>query len=241
MKDTSCLEECQLVDNMVLRNVSCLSVFYDERLIDFFLLVSEVYYIFTVVRNKKHCMSGHSKWNNIKNKKAALDAKKGKIFSQLAKNIRAAVKEGKSGDPQFNPSLRVLLDKARAANMPGAKVQKAIDVGLGKGAAAQVKEILYEGFGPGGVGFLVVGLTDNPNRTSAEIKNIFSKAGGSLGSPGCVAYMFERGEGSDFVTTMPMQIDDETQQQELQDLIDTLREYDDVEDVYCVGDWPEKE
>ena len=177
-------------------------------------------------------MSGHSKWNNIKNRKAAVDVKKGKVFSQIAKNIRVAVREGKSGDPQFNPSLRVLLDKARVANMPNAKVQKAIDVGLGKGVGANVKEIIYEGFGPGGVGLLVVGLTDNPNRTSAEIKNIFSKAGGSLGAPGCVMYMFERGEGSDFVTTIPMQIEDEKLRQKLEDLMDQLRSYDDVEDVF---------
>lgn len=186
-------------------------------------------------------MAGHSKWNNIKNRKAAVDAKKGKVFSQLSKNIRSAVREGKSGDPQFNPSLRLLLDKARSANMPTSKVQKAIDVALGKGASANVRENVYEGFGPGGVGMMVVSFTDNPNRTSAEIKTIFSKAGGSLGSPGCVMYMFERGEESDFVCLMPMKIEDEKHAQQLQDLIDKLRENEDVDDVYCAGDWEGKD
>ena len=185
-------------------------------------------------------MAGHSKWHNIKNRKAAVDAKKGRIFSQLARNIRIAVKEGKSGDPKFNPSLRVLLDKARAANMPNAKVQKAIDVGLGKGEGANLREIIYEGFGPGGVGLLIVSLTNNSNRTSAELKNILSKSGGSLGATGCVMYMFKRGEGADYVATMPVQVEDGKQQQQLQSLIDKLRNYDDVEDVFCAGVWEGK-
>lgn len=186
-------------------------------------------------------MAGHSKWNNIKNRKAAVDAKKGKEFSQISKNIRMVVKEGKSGDPKMNPALRVQLDKARAANMPNSKIQKAIDAGLGKGANGIIKEVVYEGFGPGGVGMIAIGLTDNQNRTSAEIKFAFSRSGGSLGSPGSVMYMFSRSEDGGYVSTMPMEITDESQKKQVQDLIDTLRENDDVEDVYCVGEWPEKE
>lgn len=186
-------------------------------------------------------MAGHSKWNNIKNRKASVDAKKGKIFSQLSKNIRSAVREGKSGDPQFNASLRLLLDKARSANMPTSKIQKAIDVALGKGASANVRENIYEGFGQGGVGFLVVALTDNPNRTSAELKTIFSKSGGSLGSPGSVMYMFERGLDGEYTCIMPMIVSDPTHSAKLEDLIDKLRENDDVDDVFCAGEWEGKD
>jgi YebC/PmpR family DNA-binding regulatory protein len=186
-------------------------------------------------------MSGHSKWNNIKNRKAAVDGKKAKIFTQLAKNIRMAVKEGGSGDPKFNASLRLLLEKAREANMPKDKVQKAIDVGLGKGDGANSQEVIYEGFGPGGVGMMIVAMTNNHNRTSGEIRTILSKAGGSLGAPGCVKYMFSRSENNEFVLTMPMLITDLSTQEALQELIDSLLEHDDVEDVYCVGEWEGKE
>ncbi len=186
-------------------------------------------------------MSGHSKWNNIKNRKAAVDGKRSRIFTQLAKNIRMAVKEGGSGDPRFNSSLRLLLEKAREANMPKDKVQKAIDVGLGKGEGANSQEVVYEGFGPGGVGLMAVSMTNNHNRTSGEIRNILSKAGGSLGAPGCVRYMFERSENNEFVLTMPMAVSDEDTQVALQELLDELVEHDDVEEVYCVGEWEGKE
>ena len=147
-------------------------------------------------------MSGHSKWSTIKHKKAATDAARGKVFGQLARLIRAAVKEGGSGDPQHNASLRPLLDKARAENMPKDKIKKAIDVGLGKGGEGAAKEIVYEGFGPGGAGIMAVAVTDNANRTAAEVKHIFSNYQGSLGSPGSVAYMFTRGEDGGYVSTI---------------------------------------
>lgn len=186
-------------------------------------------------------MAGHSKWNNIKNRKGAVDAKRGKIFTQLSKQIKTAVKEGGSGDPQSNAGLRLAMDKARLANMPKEKIQKAIDRGLGKSkSGARLQEIIYEGYGPGGVGFLITAVTDNANRTSSEIKFIFSRSGGSLGGPGSVAYMFERNQEGEYETTMSMQIENEKDQEELQKMIDTLRENDDVEDVYCVGEWEEK-
>lgn len=186
-------------------------------------------------------MSGHSKWNNIKNKKAAVDAKKSKMLGLLARQIRNAVKEGKSGDPQFNPTLRTLLDKARAENMAKEKIQKAIDSGLGKGAGANAREIIYEGFGPGGVGMLVVAFTENLNRTSPEIKSIFSKAGGSLGAPGSAMYLFSRGPDGGYQTMIPFMVEDPEQQQALQSLMDEFRSHDDVEEVFCSGEWPEKE
>ncbi len=183
-------------------------------------------------------MSGHSKWSTIKHKKAATDAAKGKVFGQIARLIRAAVKEGGSGDPQTNASLRPLLEKARSENMPKDKIQKAIDVALGKGTGGQAQEIVYEGFGPGGVGCLIVAVTDNANRTSAEIKHIFSRLDGSLGSPGSVSYMFARGNDGGYVPTIPFQVEEKNQQDKLQNLLNELQENEDVEEVFCAGQWP---
>ncbi|MEN8253673.1 MAG: YebC/PmpR family DNA-binding transcriptional regulator [Patescibacteria group bacterium] len=180
-------------------------------------------------------MSGHSKWSTIKHKKGITDAKRGKLFSQLAKNIRIATKEGGSGDPKINSSLRLAIDKARAANMPKENLQRAIDRGMGKGKGGQIQEILYEGFGPGGVAMLIVSLTDNKQRTSAEIKNILSKAGGSLGSPGSASYMFKREKDFNYTVIIPTVVDDESLQKKLEELMDKLRENEDVEDVYCTA------
>ena len=172
-------------------------------------------------------MSGHSKWATIKHKKAATDAKRGKIFSIISKMITVAVREGGSGDPTQNPRLRLALDKARDENMPKANVQKAIDKGLGKGGGAQVEEIIYEGYGPGGVGYLVKSLTDNRNRTGAEIKTLFDRNGGSLGGPGSVSYMFER-DGEEFKAKIPMPVDDETKIKVLA-LVEKFEDHEDVE------------
>ncbi len=175
-------------------------------------------------------MSGHSKWATIKHKKAAEDAKRGKAFSLISKMISVAVKEGGSGDVNQNPRLRMVLEKAREVNMPKANVQKAIDKGLGKGGGGQVEEILYEGYGPGGVGMMVKVLTDNRNRSAAEIKGLFEKSGGSLGGPGSVAFMFERnGEGYDVKIEVP--VDDSTKGQ-VEKLIEKLDDHEDVEAVF---------
>lgn len=181
-------------------------------------------------------MAGHSKWNNIKNRKGAADAKRGKVFSQIGKLIKSAVKEGKSGDPKFNPQLRLLLDKARAANMPKENIDRAIDRGLGRGKGGAINEIVYEGYAAGGVGLIIVGQTDNPQRTAAEIRNILSKAGGSLGGPGSVMFMFER-RGEEYHPTMPLPLEDEEQILQLEELLDSIRATDDVEDVYAAAVW----
>ncbi len=186
-------------------------------------------------------MAGHSKWNNIKKRKGAVDAKRGKIFGMIARQIRSAVKEGKSGDPQANPTLRTILEKARSENMPNEKIKKAIDVGLGKGKGGQVREIVYEGFGPGGVGMLAVVFTDNSNRTNSEVKTIFSKGGGSVGAPGSAMYLFSRSKDGSYTVAIPFQVEDPTQQEALQSLIDNLRDNDDVEEVFCSGEWENKE
>lgn len=137
-------------------------------------------------------MAGHSKWANIKHRKAAQDAKKGKIFTKIAKELTVAAKIGQSGDPEFNPRLRLALDKAKAANMPKENVERAIKKGLGEGDGANYEDVTYEGYGPGGVAILVQALTDNKNRTVAEVRSTFTKRGGSMGEAGCVAWMFDK-------------------------------------------------
>lgn len=187
-------------------------------------------------------MAGHSKWNNIKNRKGAVDAKRGKVFSQISKLIRIAVREGNSDDPKFNPALRTVLDKARAANMPKTNIQKAIERGLGKtSSGATIQEITYEGFGAGGVAIIVVAMTDNPNRTAAEVKFAFSRNGGSLGGPGSAMYMFKRNNEGGYDCTMPMEVSDKQTLSSLKNLVEKLRESEDVEDIYLATEVEEDE
>ncbi len=137
-------------------------------------------------------MSGHSKWHSIKHKKGAADAKRGKLFSKLARAITVAARDG-GGDPSGNATLATAIQKAKEASMPKDKIQKAIDVGTGAGSdGAAIERVLYEGYGPAGVAVLVGALTDNRNRASAEIRHAFSKHGGNLGEPGSVAWIFEK-------------------------------------------------
>ncbi|HOK07513.1 MAG TPA: YebC/PmpR family DNA-binding transcriptional regulator [Syntrophales bacterium] len=137
-------------------------------------------------------MSGHSKWSTIKRKKGAIDAKRGKIFTKIIKEITLAARLG-GGDPEGNPRLRQAIMAAKDENMPKENIERAIKKGIGgdEGAAA-FEEVTYEGYGPGGVAVLVEVMTDNRNRTVAEIRHIFSKHGGNLGENGCVSWMFEK-------------------------------------------------
>jgi len=134
-------------------------------------------------------MSGHSHWAGIKHKKAANDAKRGKTWSKLARAIVVAAKAG-GGDPSANLALRYAIDKAKASNMPKDTIEKAIKKGTGEIASASFEEVLYEGYGPGGIAIMVDVLTDNRNRTAPEINRIFERHGGSLGKSGCVNWMF---------------------------------------------------
>jgi len=134
-------------------------------------------------------MSGHSHWAGIRYKKAVIDAKRGKIWSKLSRMIIVAARAG-GGDPAVNLSLRYAIDKAKAANMPKDTIEKAIKKGTGELEAANFEEVLYEGYGPGGVAIMVEALTDNRNRTAPEVKRIFERHGGSLGTSGCVNWMF---------------------------------------------------
>ena len=137
-------------------------------------------------------MSGHSKWSSIKHKKGAADAKRGKIFSKLNKEITVAARMGGSGDPAFNPRLRVAIQAAKSENMPKENIERAIKKGTGELEGVNYEESVYEGYGPGGAAVLVESLTDNKNRAVADIRHIFNKAGGNLGENGCVAWMFSQ-------------------------------------------------
>ena len=137
-------------------------------------------------------MAGHSKWSTIKRKKGAADQKRGKIFTRLIHEITTAVREGKSGDPDANPRLRLAIDKAKSANMPNANIERAIRRATGEEQGEEQFELSYEGYGPGGAAVLVEVVTDNKNRTVSEVRHAFSKSGGSLGENGCVAWMFEK-------------------------------------------------
>jgi YebC/PmpR family DNA-binding regulatory protein len=136
-------------------------------------------------------MSGHSKWATIKHKKGALDAKRGQMFTKLIKEISIAARMG-GGDPEGNPRLRTAVLKARAANMPRDNIDRAIKKGTGELEGVNYEELIYEGYGPGGVAILIEVLTDNKNRAAANVRNLLSKNGGNLGSTGSVAYMFKR-------------------------------------------------
>ena len=136
-------------------------------------------------------MSGHSKWATIRRKKAVIDAKRGKMFTKLIKELTIAAREG-GGDPAANPRLRLAVDNAKAANMPADNIERAIKKATGELEGVTFHELTYEGYGPGGIAILVEVATDNKNRTVAEVRHIFSKNGGSLGESGSVAWMFER-------------------------------------------------
>jgi YebC/PmpR family DNA-binding regulatory protein len=136
-------------------------------------------------------MSGHNKWSTIKHKKGAADAKRGKIFTKLIKEISVAAKIG-GGDPNGNPRLRTAIDKAKAENMPKDNIERAIKKGTGGMEGVVYEEIVYEGYGPGGVAVLVEVLTDNRNRSVSDIRSIFTKCNGNMGEAGCVSWLFDK-------------------------------------------------
>ena len=136
-------------------------------------------------------MSGHSKWNNIQAKKGKADAQRGKIFTKLGRELLVAVKQG-GPDPAGNSTLKAVIAKCKAANMPNDTINNAIKKASGDSGSANYEEIMYEGYGPNGVALIVEASTDNKNRTAAEVRHAFDKAGGNLGTTGCVAYMFNK-------------------------------------------------
>jgi len=173
-------------------------------------------------------MAGHSKWHNIKRKKASEDAKKGKIFSKISRQIIVAAKEG-GGDPDTNSSLRVAIDKAKEVNMPKENIERAIERGAKGIGGEDYKPQIYEGFGAGGEAFYIKALTDNKNRTVSEIRRIFDTHGGSLGGAGSTAYIFSP---ESFEPSYKIEIADNSQKQELKELFEELEGHDDVQEVY---------
>ncbi len=151
-------------------------------------------------------MSGHSKWATIKHKKAAVDARRGKVFTKLIRELTSAARMG-GGDIESNPRLRTAVAAAKSANMPGDTIQRAVKKGTGELPGEVYEEITYEGYGAGGVAILVDVLTDNKNRTVAEIRHLFAKHGGNMGETGCVAWMFDR---KGLMTLNANQIDEDT-------------------------------
>lgn len=184
-----------------------------------------------ISQSERGFMSGHSKWSNIKNKKAATDARRSKEFTNISKMIMHAVKKSGITDPDDNPSLRLALDKARAVNMPSTNIQRAIDRASGKGeAGVTLEEILYEGYGPHGVGILILVHTDNKQRTGAEIRSMFSRAGGSLAGPGAAQYLFTLAEG-EYEVNIPIQLA-QSDYDQVMELITEIEEHDDVDAVW---------
>jgi YebC/PmpR family DNA-binding regulatory protein len=178
-------------------------------------------------------MSGHSKWSTIKHKKALVDARRGKAFTKVIRELTSAAKAG-GGSPETNPRLRTAIAAAKSANMPGDTIQRAIKKGTGELPGEVYEEVTYEGYGAGGVAVLVDVLTDNRNRTVAEIRHLFAKNGGNLGENGCVAWMFGR---TGLITVDVQQIDEDA-------LLELVLEAggDDVkiaEDVYEIRTSPE--
>lgn len=179
-------------------------------------------------------MSGHSKWATTKRKKAGIDAKRSKLFTKVAKVITVATRDGKSGDPAMNPSLRMALDNARAVSMPKENIDRAIKRGLGGlEGGTQLEEIVYEAYGTGGVGILIECLTDNKNRALSEIKALLNKAGGSIAGAGSVAYQFKK-VGQLIIDKTKNSVDEDTIEMAILDSgADDFSKEDDLYVVIC--------
>lgn len=179
-------------------------------------------------------MSGHSKWAKIKHKKGVADAKRGAIFTKLGNAATIAARQG-GGDPEINFSLRLAIDKAKAGNVPKDNIERAIKRGTGELGGVNLEEITYEGFGPNKIPIIIECLTDNKNRTVAEIKHILDKNGGSLSGQGSVMWMFERNKSAEIKFAPKgehkIEVDDETRER-AQKLFDALDEHQDVVNYY---------
>ncbi len=180
-------------------------------------------------------MSGHSKWSTIKHKKALKDAKRGKMFTKLARAITVAAQ--KSGpDPETNPTLRTAIDNARQFSMPKENIKRAIERGSGGGEGTALQELILEGYGPEGVAIVAEVLTDNRNRTLAEVRKIFDTRGGSLGEQGSAAYIFKDPQNPLF----EVKIEGENEAKKVLDLVNVLDDHPDVQNVLANFDIPEE-
>ena len=172
-------------------------------------------------------MAGHNKWSKIKHKKAVTDAQKSKLFSKLARLIATESKKAK-GDTEA-PGLRAAIEKARAANMPKDKIEKAVAKGAGKDSSAD-EEVIYETYGPAGVAIIIYAITDNKNRTTPEIKHILTKRGFDLATPGSASWAFTK-QGNEYIPNTFVKVEGEDAEK-LQELLDALEEHDDVQEIY---------
>jgi len=181
-------------------------------------------------------MAGHSKWKNIMRTKGAQDAKRGKVFTKIAREITVAVKEGGSGDPINNARLATVIVKAKAANMPNDNIKRAIEKGLGAGTGDSYESITYEGYGPSGVAVIVEAMTDNRNRTAADMRHYFDKYGGNMGTTGCVSWSFDK-KGVLIVDNEEGQIDEDTIINDaLEAGADDVETDDNIYEIYCAPD-----
>lgn len=176
-------------------------------------------------------MSGHSKWANIKNKKEKTDAQRGKVFTKIGREIAIAVKEGGGADPANNAKLRDVIAKAKAANMPNDNINRSIKKAAGESGSVNYEEFTYEGYGPGNMAVYVEIVTDNRNRISAEMKHLFSKAGGNLGASGSVAWMFDK-KGQIVVERTALMDEDEVMMQALDAGAEDFVAQEDVFEIY---------
>jgi len=174
-------------------------------------------------------MSGHSKWSTIKHKKALTDAKKSKVFSKVTSLITIAARKG--GDPDKNPSLRTEIEKAREVNVPKENIERAIKRGTGEIAGVRLEELAYGAFGPGGVAILITTITDNKNRTLAEIKKILQEHNAKFAELNSIQWMFHR-EEADWIPNNPVKIEDENIKKELEALYEALDEQQDINEIY---------
>ncbi|HAI22338.1 TPA: YebC/PmpR family DNA-binding transcriptional regulator [Candidatus Collierbacteria bacterium] len=170
-------------------------------------------------------MSGHSKWSTIKHQKAIEDNKRGAVFTKIAKKIHIAVKKGGSGDINGNPFLRACVDEARAVNMPMENIKRAIEKGLGVGGENISEEVVYEAYSREGVGILITAVSDNRNRTAAEINSVLNKHEAKMGGPGSVSYMRS-------LSPIPMIKLDEESKIRVEELLEALEDLDDVVDIW---------
>jgi len=175
-------------------------------------------------------MSGHSKWKNIRYRKELVDKKRGKIFSKISRLISMAAKE-KGADPETNPKLKLAIEKAKEFNIPKENIERAIKRGTGQLEGAKMEEFIYEAYGPAGVALIIEGITDNKNRTLAEIKHVLGRFDGKLADSGSVKYLFEK-KGEDWEPKYPIEITDQKTIDQLDKLIEAFEENEDIQDVY---------
>lgn len=174
-------------------------------------------------------MSGHSRWSKVKHQKKLTDAHKGKVFSKMAKMIAVAARKG--DNPEMNPVLRLAIEQAKSVNMPNDNIERAIKRGTGEDKAGQLEEVTYEAYGPNGTPLIIEAITDNKNRTLAEIKHILNNFNSKLSESGSVKYLFDK-KGGDWVPKYSTEITDEKLKEQLTKLFEALDEHEDVKEIY---------